>query len=178
VLALLLVAAAVLAGFLFVPTLLDGGAVQDPQESQSAPDPSADPEEATGTEPDDADDPASAEPSVEAEPAPAPEDRDQATKPEGAVTGYYALLPEDTDGAWERLTGNYQSGEPIDKAYFDEFWGQFADVTVGDIAVVSDTEAEATVTYVYGDGSRESERRRYLFVEQDGILKIDESTTI
>ena len=49
-------------------------------------------------------------------------------------------------------------------------------MSVSEVDRISDTEVEATVTYFYDDGSQESERRYFRFVEEDGILKIDESS--
>ena len=204
VVALLLVAAVILAAIFLVPRLTqlgqgaggDPGTVsagesgdpddQSPNESGSsgegegtgqgeseAPAPEPELTEEPPEEP--AEEPAE-EPVEEPEEEPDPEDREQATTAEGAVAGYYALLPGDTDEAWERLTPNYQQGEAISRDYFEEFWDQFDDVSVSEIAVINELEVEATVTYVYDNGSSESERRYFRFVEEDGILKIDDSS--
>ncbi|MFC0678605.1 serine/threonine-protein kinase [Lysobacter korlensis] len=137
------------------------------------PEPSEEPSEQPSEEP--AEEPSKQEPDKE---EPEPEDREQATTPGGAVTGYYALLPDDTDEAWERLTAKYQQGEAISRDYYEEFWDRFEDVTVTEVTPISDTEVQATVTYIYDDGSQEPERRYFRFVREDGILKIDDSGTV
>ncbi len=75
------------------------------------------------------------------------------------------------------MSRQYQArGEATSREYFEEFWGQFDDVSVSEISVINELEVEATVTYVYNDGTPESERRYFRFVEEDGILKIDASS--
>jgi serine/threonine protein kinase len=95
-----------------------------------------------------------------------------------AVTDYYALLPDDTDAGWERLTASYQR-QAGGRDSYDDFWNDIDTVTVTDVSATLPDRAQATVTYVEKSGNREStERRSFRLVRSGDLLKIDQSSVL
>jgi eukaryotic-like serine/threonine-protein kinase len=97
---------------------------------------------------------------------------------EAAVEGYYALLPGDTDAGWSRLTDRYRRTTATSRSYYESFWGAVDSVRVSDVSGRSPGTVTATVRYDYEDGRVYVERTRYRLVEDDGRLKIDQSTVL
>ena len=91
-----------------------------------------------------------------------------------AVTRYYALLPGNIDTAWNLLTPSYQNGEPGGYARYRGFWSGYSSVTARVTDVDPPKRVQARITYVK-DGISTTERRSFELVEQDGVLKIDDS---
>ena len=95
-----------------------------------------------------------------------------------AVTDYYALLPDDTDAGWERLTASYQR-QTGGRDSYEGFWNDIDTVTVTDVSATAPDRAQATVTYVEKSGNRQSsERRSFRLVRSGELLKIDQSSVI
>ena len=95
-----------------------------------------------------------------------------------AVTDYYALLPDDTDAGWERLTASYQR-QTGGKDSYEDFWNDIDTVTVTDVSATLPDRAQATVSYVEKSGDRQStERRSFRLVRSGDVLKIDQSSVI
>jgi hypothetical protein len=94
-----------------------------------------------------------------------------------AIRTYFALLPGNTDAAWNRLTPSFQQGHAQGRAYFDSFWGDYRSVTATDVQGAAPDQASATLTYVAKDGTRTVERDTFRLVRQDGVLKIDAEST-
>ncbi|MFT4165539.1 MAG: protein kinase [Microlunatus sp.] len=95
-----------------------------------------------------------------------------------AVTDYYALLPDDTDAAWERLTPAYQSKTGGRKSY-DSFWNSIDSVSVTSVKGTGATSVEAAITYVAKSGdATSSERRSFTLVKDGDVLKIDQSAVV
>ena len=95
-----------------------------------------------------------------------------------AVTDYYALLPDDTDAGWERLTASYQR-QTGGKDSYEDFWNDIDTVTATDVSATAPDRAQATVTYVEKSGNRRSsERRSFRLVRSGELLKIDQSSVI
>jgi eukaryotic-like serine/threonine-protein kinase len=92
----------------------------------------------------------------------------------GAVRDYYALLPDDTDAAWNRLTPEYQA-QTGGRDAFENFWKGFRSVNTSNIRVDGDT-VFADLRYVSKNGGVSTETRSFRLVRQDGVLKIAEST--
>ncbi|MBV9822764.1 MAG: serine/threonine protein kinase [Actinobacteria bacterium] len=90
-----------------------------------------------------------------------------------AVRDYYALLPDNTDEAWTRLTPNFQNGRAGGRDTFNNYWGQIQRVSVSNVTGSPPGTVVATVNYEYKDGRKVSERTTFGLVEQDGVLKID-----
>ena len=97
---------------------------------------------------------------------------DRAGQLASAVTDYYALMPEDTDAAWPRMTDDYRQNHAGGRAAFEAFWGDVAEVTVSEVDPSPPDRAEATLTYVFDDGRVVVERTAYQFAEQGGTLRI------
>jgi serine/threonine protein kinase len=95
-----------------------------------------------------------------------------------AITGYYALMPKNTDGAWPRMTARYQSGHAGGRQAYERFWADVDRVSVSGVRGTAPAAAQATVTYHYRDGRVVVERTSYRLVQEDGILKIDDSSVL
>jgi serine/threonine protein kinase len=95
-----------------------------------------------------------------------------------AVTGYYAQMPGDTDAGWERLTASYQREQTASKASYERFWGAIDRVTVSQAEGTPPDRVEATVTYYLENGRVSRERTSYQLVNEDGVLKINDTRVI
>jgi hypothetical protein len=95
-----------------------------------------------------------------------------------AVSGYYALMPGNTDAGWALLTPSFQSSIAQNRDYYDSFWSGIAQVGVSDVTGTPPGTVEATVTYTFTDGSVSVERTAYQLVDDGGTLKIDSSTVL
>ena len=94
------------------------------------------------------------------------------------MRNYYALLPDDTDAGWERLTSAYQRQTGGRESY-EEFWKDMDTVTASDVRATAPDRVQATITYVAKSGNRRStEQRSFRLVRSDGILKINESAVL
>lgn len=95
-----------------------------------------------------------------------------------AVTEYYALMPDDTDAGWERLTPSYQR-QAGGRDGYEDFWNDIDTVTISDVRATAPDQVQATLRYVAKSSDRESaERRMFRLVRSDGMLKIDQSSVI
>jgi hypothetical protein len=94
-----------------------------------------------------------------------------------AIRNYFALLPGNTDAAWNRLTPSFQQGHAQGRDYFESFWSQYRSVTATDVSGSAPDTASATLTYVAKDGTRTVEHDTFGLVRQDGVLKIDSQST-
>lgn len=101
-----------------------------------------------------------------------------ATELAAAVSGYYALMPGNTDAGWALLTPSFQSGIAQNRDYYDSFWSGVAQVGVSDVTGTPPGTVEATVTYTFTDGSVSVERTAYQLVDDGGTLKIDSSSVL
>ena len=94
------------------------------------------------------------------------------------MTDYYALLPDDTDAGWERLTASYQR-QTGGKDSYEDFWKDIDTVTVSDVSATGPDRVQATVDYVEKSGNRQSsERRSFRLVRSGDVLAIDQSSVI
>lgn len=94
-----------------------------------------------------------------------------------AVADYYALLPGNTDAAWDRLTPAYQNKTGGRKSY-ESFWNSIDSVKVTSTKATGANTVEAGLTYDEKGGSTSSERRSFTLVKSDNVLKIDQSAVI
>ncbi len=95
-----------------------------------------------------------------------------------AVTDYYALLPDDTDAGWARLTASYQQQTGGRESY-EGFWKDMDTVSVSDVRATAPDRVQATITYVAKSGNqRSTEQRSFRLVSEGGVLKINESAVI
>jgi len=95
-----------------------------------------------------------------------------------AVTGYYALMPANTDAGWVLLTPSFQSGIAQDRAYYNSFWGGVQRVVATDVTGTPPDGVEATITYYFTDGRVSVERTEFRLVRDGGVLKIDSSSVL
>ena len=95
-----------------------------------------------------------------------------------AVTGYYALMPANTDAGWVLLTPSFQSGIAQDRAYYNSFWGGVQRVVATDVTGSPPDGVEATITYYFTDGRVSVERTEFRLVRDGGVLKIDSSSVL
>ena len=91
-----------------------------------------------------------------------------------AISSYYSLVPNDLSDAWAKLTASYQeTSGGIDS--YQQFWSTIAQVTATEVSMQDDGSVQATITYVYKDGSVVAERTSFGLVRDDGQLKINSS---
>jgi eukaryotic-like serine/threonine-protein kinase len=95
-----------------------------------------------------------------------------------AVEDYYALLPANTDEAWQRLTPQYQQSHAGGRQAYQSFWDSIAKVDASKAKGQPPGSVEATITYTYKDGRVVDERTAFQLVRQDGIFKIDATTVL
>jgi eukaryotic-like serine/threonine-protein kinase len=88
-----------------------------------------------------------------------------------AVTEYYALLPENTDEAWERLGPGLRAQG---RRQYDDYWRDVKDLTISSPPATAGPDTVTVgidFTGVQGKGFRESHRLR--LVVRDGTALID-----
>jgi eukaryotic-like serine/threonine-protein kinase len=111
----------------------------------------------------------------------APSTASRGTRPAalaGAVGDYYALLPGDIDGGWERLTARYQSTTAGNRETYEAFWDSVDSVEVRGAEGSAPDQATATIRYAFEDGRRFEERTSFRLVDDGGVLKIDRSSVL
>ena len=94
------------------------------------------------------------------------------------VSDYYALMPDNTDAGWARLTPAFQSGIAQNRDYYKSFWGGVQSVAATDVTATGPDTVEATITYTFTDGSGSVERTEYQLVRDGAEIKIDNSTVL
>ncbi len=97
---------------------------------------------------------------------------------EQAVTGYYALLPQDPQSAWQ-LTGPTLQGV-ISRGGYISFWNGFSAVRLGAVTAEDGSlTASAQVTFVDRDGTEQVEQHQFTLVEgPDGRLLMDRDVAV
>jgi eukaryotic-like serine/threonine-protein kinase len=95
-----------------------------------------------------------------------------------AITSYYALMPQNTDEAWPRMTASYQTNHAGGREAYQQFWDAIDRVTVSNVRGIPPSSGQATITYYFEDGRVVRERTAYGFVEDDGRLKINSTTVL
>jgi serine/threonine protein kinase len=103
--------------------------------------------------------------SEEQDDAPDSEDYEQ------AIRDYYALLPGDTDQAFDLLTDRAQRKSGGQRTY-TKFWNTIASVQVENTQADGDRVA-ATLLYVTNNGRQSRETTSFALVEENGELLID-----
>ncbi len=95
-----------------------------------------------------------------------------------AITGYYAVMPGNTDQGWSRLTPSYQSSRAGGRGSYNGFWGSIRRVTSNGATGTPPGTAQATITYYFKDGRVVRERTSYGLVNDGGVLKINSSKVL
>jgi hypothetical protein len=95
-----------------------------------------------------------------------------------AIEDYYSLVPDDTAAAWPLMTADYQENHAGGRDAYEAFWAPVDQVDAEDVTASVPGEAQATLVYTYDDGSVTEEVTSFVLVEEDGVLKISDSTVI
>jgi len=90
---------------------------------------------------------------------------------EAGVRDYYALLPNDLEAAWQRMTPRAQAAGGGGRAY-QRFWKRIESVEVLSTKAEGDRVA-ATVKFTTKQGETSTEAYSLALVEQDGQMMID-----
>ncbi|SOC54385.1 serine/threonine-protein kinase [Ornithinimicrobium cerasi] len=133
--------------------------------------PSAEPEPEPAPEPEPEPEPSAA---PDLEPAPA----DRATQLASAISDYYALMPDNTDAGWDRMTADYRTNHAGGFASYAGFWSDVADVAISDVQATPPDGVVATLTYYFVDGGVAVERTAYRLVDEGGLPKIAASEVL
>ncbi|MFK4834454.1 protein kinase [Microbacterium sp. ZW T2_14] len=107
---------------------------------------------------------------TEAEPEPEPVSPEQRVV--DTISGYYAMMPENRDGAWPLMTADYQENHAGGRGGYEEFWSAIADVSIADVRATGPDTGQATLTYYFRDGRVVEEVTAYRFADEGGVLKI------
>ena len=89
-----------------------------------------------------------------------------------AVQGYFQLLPDTTDEAFQRLSPNMQQSQGGPDAY-RQFWSGIVEVKATKVTAVGNDKVVAVVTYKKKDGTTAKETDVFTLVQQDATLLID-----
>jgi len=92
------------------------------------------------------------------------------------VTGFYADLPSDTSGAWDKLDSHYQ--QRAGRADYLGFWSTIESVSLLSVTPRDATSVVARLRYVLRDGGVDTEDRWLSVVPVDGRLLIYDSERI
>jgi len=92
------------------------------------------------------------------------------------VTGFYADLPGDTSGAWDKLDSHYQ--QRAGRADYLGFWSTIESVSLLSVTPRDATSVVARLRYVLRDGGVDTEDRWLSVVPVDGRLLIYDSERI
>jgi serine/threonine protein kinase len=95
-----------------------------------------------------------------------------------AIEDYYALLPDNQDTAWNRLTSRYQEGHAGGRDGFAAFWNSMSSVSVTGARSTGPGAVQATVVYVERTGGVSRELTSFGLVREGGTWKIDSSSVI
>lgn len=152
-------------------------------------------EATTSASPPAADPSASADPAPSDAPGPAPDDSgtdgtgddtdgddvpsiDDGDDLATAIEDYYDLVPDDTDGAWRLMTTDYQQNHAEGRDSYEQFWSPVDKVEAEDITAAPPGKVQARIVYTYQDGTVTAEVTSFVLVQEDGVLKVADSTVI
>jgi hypothetical protein len=90
-----------------------------------------------------------------------------------AIVGYFDVVPGNLDAGWALLTPHFQKTKALNRQTYDSFWNSVERVGVSSATGEPPNAATATLSYRYKDGRVVTQQTRFLFVRQDGVLKID-----
>ena len=92
------------------------------------------------------------------------------------VSGFYAQLPTDARGAWDRLDTHYQQRNGLDD--YLGFWSTIQSVSVLSVTPRDAGSVVARIRYVLRDGTVDTEDRWLSVIAKDGRLLIYDSERI
>jgi hypothetical protein len=93
-----------------------------------------------------------------------------------AVQGYFQLLPDNTDEAFQRLTQNMQAASGGPDGY-RQWWATVNEVKASKVTPVGNNKVSAVVTYKKKDGTTSREADVFTLVQQDNTLLIDSASS-
>jgi hypothetical protein len=92
------------------------------------------------------------------------------------VTRYYGLLPGNVDGAWQLLTGRFQSMVTFDQ--FRGFYATIAHVVPNNFRQTGPSTITAVINFTPRHGAVTHEPYRFTVVTRDGRLLIDDAVAV
>lgn len=93
-----------------------------------------------------------------------------------AISRYYSLVPGRLDEAWPLMTADYQTRVAGGRQAYQRFWDGFTKVTATEVGGSPPSTATALITYTTKDGQVIRERTTFGLVNDGGVLKINSST--
>jgi serine/threonine protein kinase len=149
------------------------------QASATAGTPTASETPTAGTQPPETQSPATPPAPVNPNPSPPPDaGKTQEQRLVDTITTYYSLMPGNLDSAWPMMTADYQENHVGGRDAYESFWGDVENVTISDVSASPPDAAQATLTYYFTDGRVVQEVTAYRFAEEEGALKIAETTVL
>ena len=97
---------------------------------------------------------------------------------EETITGYYALMPTNTDRAWNLMTDAYKASHTSGRQGFERFWGSIDRVEVQNVTATPPDRSEARLISHFKDGRVVVERTSYELVDEGGTIKIADSSVL
>jgi serine/threonine protein kinase len=117
-------------------------------------------------------------PATSQPPATNPPPDDGSSSLSAVITDYYALMPGNLQEGWNRLTPRYQQNPAGGRSGYQTFWNRIRTARISGVTPLAANVLEATVEYDFKDGRVVRERHRYVFIREDGLWKIDQSTVL
>ncbi|MBM7787353.1 serine/threonine-protein kinase [Tenggerimyces flavus] len=96
-----------------------------------------------------------------------------ATDAAQGLTDYYALLPDDLEAGYDRLTDRFKRTRSPSFRGYSNFFGEFRAVSTSNVRLREDGTVSARVTYTYRSGRKVNERHIYTLVLQGDRWLID-----
>jgi eukaryotic-like serine/threonine-protein kinase len=94
------------------------------------------------------------------------------------ITDYYKLMPDGLSQGWGWMTTNYQVYHAGGLSGYEAFWTQIQRVSASDVTATLPSTVDATIEYLYKNGSTVVERTGFGLVQDQGQWKIASSTVL
>ncbi len=94
----------------------------------------------------------------------------------GAISRYYGLIPGNLDQAYGLMTADYQTRVAGGRQSYQRFWDGFSTVTATEVSGSPPSTVTALITYTTKAGAVIRERTTFGLVDDGGVLKIARST--
>ncbi|HEX6878573.1 MAG TPA: protein kinase [Nocardioidaceae bacterium] len=116
-------------------------------------------------------------PSPSATPSPQGNRQNDGQAMERFVEDYYALMPENTDAGWQRLSPAMQ--DRVGRGGYEQWWDSVDSVDLQQAqAVESQRQVEVVLTYYMKDGSAKQQSERISLVRANGSYLIDDDDVL
>jgi hypothetical protein len=91
---------------------------------------------------------------------------------EDLLVDYHELVFDDPAAAYEQAGPTLRSAISLEG--YENFWNDFTDVSISDVQVEDGGEsALAVMEFEFPDGTTQTERHQFTFIQQDGRLVLD-----